>query len=78
MTDTKVRTMDQLGAGDIEVGQVWYRAVTQPADRGLWTVIRVAGSQVYFESFRGDQRRTCDTNFGALLSDWVLAAEAGE
>lgn len=67
-----------LGAGDISVGQQWHKSLTQVSDRGAWTVIRVTDARVYLETRRGDQRFTCDTDFGSLLSDWVLVAEAGE
>lgn len=72
MTMTGVRPMNRVGAGDIRVGQEWLHSVCQTTHRRRYKVAAVVKDRVTLRD--GDDTET--VTFGALLSDWVLVAEA--
>lgn len=76
MTMTKTRTprsMDEIGAGDIAVGQRWAHRVTEKARQRVYWLASIKGDTAVM------QAPLCDdmtVSFGSLLSDWVLVEEA--
>jgi hypothetical protein len=73
MTGT-VRPMNAITAADIAVGQQWQHVVTEKARRRVWTIVSVAADRSTVRSPNVPVDEV--VLFGALLSDWVLVAEA--
>lgn len=74
MTGT-VRSMDDIGAGDIEVAQQWMHVVTEKNKRHVARITSIDGDRVTLRS--GERYEVFEeVSFGALLSDWVLVGEA--
>lgn len=72
---SRVRSNDELGAQDVAVGQVWYRAVSQAPSR--YEVVDLTGSppdRVRLKSVLRDE--FVDTGVGSLLAYFVLVEEA--
>jgi len=72
----RLRTMDEIGARDIEVGQEWFRFVALRPERGRYRVVKVADAHVTLRHRTGGGPEQLTVSFGALLTDWVLVKEA--
>lgn len=68
----RARDMDEVGAGDVEVGQRWWEAVTHANDRAVWVVTGVGRDAATLQGSDGSERAV---DFGALLSRWVLLVD---
>jgi hypothetical protein len=73
-----VRPTEALGAGDVEVGQEWYRLQGQRLERRRCRVIAIDGDagKVLMERSDGVDRSRRWESMGNLLSRWKLVAEA--
>lgn len=73
-----VRHMDQIGAEDIAVGQVWFHSITHAQERGHYRVVGIDEDRVTLARLRGNRSSTSsiEVTFASLLSMWVLAVEA--
>lgn len=69
-----VRHMDAIGAGDVAIGQVWFKAVDHSTKRHLSRIEAIEEDRVTLR--RVDNGEIEETVFGSLLALWVLAEEA--
>lgn len=72
-----VRSVDDLRAADIAVGQRWYHVTTQSTDRRTYEVVARTGEHDDFLRMRAvDLDEELEVHVGRLLCAWVLVAEA--
>jgi len=74
--ETNVRDLDELGAGDVTAGQVWYRVTCAPNRRGQYRVTTTNGDRLRMQRLSGQGRDVLIVSVGSLFEEWVLVEEA--
>lgn len=79
-SQVSTRSMNDVGAEDIAVGQLWRHAVAQAVMRHTYRVVVFNEDSVVVERVGGPNDGAAAerklVSFGALLAYWVLVAEA--